>query len=52
MKPLIKPTLLKACAATVLADGEVGADEGALLQGVAATLDCPLPPSIYRQTAA
>ena len=36
----------------VLADGQVSADEGALLQGVAATLDCPLPPSIYRQTAA
>jgi Zn-dependent protease with chaperone function len=52
LKPLVKPTLLKACAATVLADGKVGADEGALLQGIAATLDCPLPPSIYRQTAA
>lgn len=52
LKPLVKPTLLKACAATVLADGEVSADEGALLQGVAATLDCPIPPSIYRQTAA
>jgi len=52
LKPLVKPTLLKACAATVLADGRVSADEGALLQGVAATLDCPLPPSIYRQTAA
>ena len=52
LKPLVKPTLLKACVTTVLADGEVGADEGALLQGIAATLDCPLPPSIYRQTAA
>ncbi len=52
LKPLVKPTLLKACAATVLADGKVSADEGALLQGIAATLDCPLPPSIYRQTAA
>ena len=52
LKPLVKPALLKACAATVLADGAVSADEGALLQGIAATLDCPLPPSIYRQTAA
>jgi len=52
LKPLVKPTLIKACAATVLADGNVTAHEGALLQGVAATLDCPLPPSIYKQTAA
>ena len=36
------------CAATTTADGHVSALEGALLQGVAAALDCPLPPSIYR----
>ncbi len=49
---LQKPALIKACAATVMADGQVTAEEGALLQGIAATLDCPLPPSIYAQTAA
>jgi len=48
LKPLLKPKLLKACAATVLADNRVTSAEGALLQGVAAALDCPLPPSIYQ----
>lgn len=48
LKPLVKPALIKACSVTVLADGLVTSDEGALLQGIAATLDCPLPPSIYR----
>ena len=47
LKPLAKPALLKACATCVLADSRVNAAEGALLQGIAATLDCPLPPSIY-----
>jgi hypothetical protein len=47
LKPLLKPKLLKACAATVLEDAEVSSAEGALLQGVAAALDCPLPPSIF-----
>jgi Zn-dependent protease with chaperone function len=44
LHPLAKPRLLKACAAAVLADGEVGSTQWALLQGVSATLDCPLPP--------
>ncbi len=47
LKPLAKPRLLKACAATALSDSVVNANEGTLLQGVAAALDCPLPPSIY-----
>lgn len=47
LKPLQKPRLIKACAAVVLADGRASARQGALLQGVAAALDCPLPPSIY-----
>jgi Zn-dependent protease with chaperone function len=46
LRPLAKPTIIKACAATVLADDHVAASERALLQGVAATLDCPLPPNI------
>ncbi len=49
LKPLQKPALIKACAATILADGHVSVDEGALLQGIAATLDCPLPPGIFAQ---
>ena len=51
LKPLVKPALIKACAATILADGHVSADEGALLQGIAATLDCPLPPGIFASRA-
>jgi len=47
LKPLAKPKLIKACAATATADGHVSGLEGALLQGIAAALDCPLPPSIY-----
>ncbi len=47
LKPLAKPRMIKACAATATADGQVSAEQGALLQGVAAALDCPLPPSIY-----
>ncbi len=46
--PLKKPRLIKACAAAVTADGRVSVREGALLQGIAAALDCPLPPAIYR----
>ena len=49
LRPLVKPALIQACAATVLADGSVSSTEGALLQGIAATLDCPLPPSIYAE---
>lgn len=49
LTPLAKPRVLKAAAATVLADELVTVDEGALLQGVAASLDCPLPPAIYAE---
>lgn len=52
LKPLVKPALLKACVRTVLHDGQLDPTEAALLQGVAATLDCPLPPSIYAKKAA
>ena len=50
LAPLTKPLLIKACAATVLADEAVSPDEGALLHGIAAALDCPLPASIYATT--
>ncbi|MFU8815311.1 MAG: M48 family metallopeptidase [Pseudomonadales bacterium] len=46
LKPLVKPRLIKACAATILADQQISPRQAALLQGVAATLDCPIPPSI------
>ena len=47
LKPLAKPKLIKACAAVTLADEHVSPRQGALLQGIAAALDCPLPPSVY-----
>ena len=50
LPPLQTPRLLKACATTVLADGRMSGRQGALLQGIAATLECPLPPSIYAGT--
>ncbi|MEM6707836.1 MAG: M48 family metallopeptidase [Pseudomonadota bacterium] len=49
LTPLAKPRVLKAAAETVLADELVTVDEGALLQGVSAALDCPLPPAIYAE---
>ena len=48
LRPLVKPALIKACATTVMHDGELKATEFALMQGIAATLDCPLPQSIYK----
>src|SRR5262249_56106651 len=47
LNPLAMPRLLKGCAACALTDG-VNADERALLIGIAATLDCPLPPDLLR----
>ncbi|WP_456377454.1 M48 family metallopeptidase [Thiolapillus sp.] len=44
LKPLLKPQLLKACAASVTADGEVTATELELLRAFSSLLDCPLPP--------
>ena len=44
LHPLDQPKLLKAAIATVQHDGSVSAEEHELLAGVAAALDCPLPP--------
>ena len=44
LKPLLKPQLLKACAACVAADGKVTATEMELLRAYSSLLDCPLPP--------
>ncbi|MEM7216899.1 MAG: M48 family metallopeptidase [Pseudomonadota bacterium] len=46
LAPLQKPKLLKACASAVLYDGVINPAEAALLQGLSAALDCPLPPSV------
>jgi hypothetical protein len=45
LTPLAKPRVLKGCAACV-AVGGVGTDQRALLIGIGATLDCPLPPDL------
>jgi len=39
-----KRKALDACAATIAADGEVTVHEGELLRGIAAVLECPMPP--------
>ena len=44
LKPLQKPALLKACVRCITADGKIEAIETELLRGIAATIDCPVPP--------
>lgn len=51
LTPLQKPRVLKACARSVLFDQKINAEEGALLQGISAALDCPLPPSVVAKPA-
>ena len=42
--PQIKKRILEACAASIVADGQVTVDEGELLRVFADSLDCPVPP--------
>jgi Zn-dependent protease with chaperone function/uncharacterized tellurite resistance protein B-like protein len=49
LPPLQKPRLIKACAASVLADGVIHAQEFELLRAVADSLDVPLPPRLAQQ---
>ena len=44
IKPLRKPALLKALAATIAHDGVIEAEEIELLRALADSLDCPMPP--------
>ncbi|MCB1693289.1 MAG: M48 family metallopeptidase [Pseudomonadales bacterium] len=44
LKPLRKPKVLKACMATVAADGVVAPVETELVRAIADSLDCPMPP--------
>jgi len=41
---LLKPALLKACAACITADKKVSPLEIELFRAIADTLDCPMPP--------
>jgi Zn-dependent protease with chaperone function len=44
LKPLVKPQVLKACAACIGSDKKVSASERELLRAFSAALDCPMPP--------
>jgi len=46
LKPLMKPRLLKACAACIAADGEATSVGIELLRAISSSLDCPMPPII------
>ena len=46
LKPLAKPQLLKACAASVLQDQKISAVEVELLRAFSDVLGCPMPPVI------
>ena len=46
LKPLQKPTLLKACAACITADNNISHTEIELFRAIADTLDCPMPPLV------
>ncbi len=44
LKPLLKPSLLKACLAVITQDQEYAPDEMELMRAISDVLDCPLPP--------
>ena len=46
LSPLVKQSLLTACADCVLHDGKVYPAEAELLRATALTLDCPMPPLV------
>lgn len=46
LKPLVKPQLLKACAACITADKNITSVEAELFRAIADTLDCPMPPLV------
>jgi hypothetical protein len=46
LKPLLKPQILKACAACITADNNISATETELLRAFSAAMDCPMPPLI------
>jgi hypothetical protein len=44
LSPLLKRSVVEACADCVIRDGRVLPVEAELLQALAVTLDCPMPP--------
>ncbi len=49
LAPLEKPRVIKAFAASVLADGQIVAEEYELLRAVADSMDVPMPPRLHQQ---
>ena len=43
LKPLLKPRILKACAACIMYDGKASIRGQELLRTISSTLDCPMP---------
>ena len=52
LSPLVKQTVISACADCVLHDGKVMPAEAELLRATALTLDCPMPPLVPESKAA
>jgi Zn-dependent protease with chaperone function len=50
LAPLAKPKLLKTCLEAVSGGTSLSDDQRALLIGIAAALDCPLPPTVTEQS--
>jgi Zn-dependent protease with chaperone function/uncharacterized tellurite resistance protein B-like protein len=46
LSPLKKPSLIKACVDTALADGKLMVAEFELLRTIGMAIDCPIPPSL------
>jgi len=44
LKPLVKPRILKACVAIILADGKTTTSGIELVRTISTCLDCPMPP--------
>lgn len=44
LKPLLKPRILKACAAVIIADGQSTRKGSELFRTISSNLDCPVPP--------
>lgn len=52
LSPLLKGSLIRACADCVLHDGKITLAESELLRAVAEVLDCPMPPLIAASASA
>lgn len=51
LKPMLKPRVLKACAACIAADGQASLVERELFRAIAEIMECPVPPLLTREEA-